>query len=161
MRNNILIVNADSNVNTYLKELFCNCEGFEVVTANTGREAIDMLNTDQNFDLVLSGLKLDDITGSLLATKIKQQCPEMPVVILTNYEGEEIRSLVKASGAVYLHSPEMFGNPEYLCETVSDLINEKIPKVQEKGTVVYSKNYLSKFLPKQKIQFPDYLMSTR
>ena len=43
--------------------------GFEVVQAEDGRTALEILNTDQSFDLILCDVQLPEIRGFTLKCK--------------------------------------------------------------------------------------------
>lgn len=57
-------------------------EGFTVVTAGSGPEALRVLNRE-NFDLTISDLRMDDMDGMTLFVEIQKLKPGMPVIILT------------------------------------------------------------------------------
>lgn len=57
-------------------------EGFTVVTAASGPEALRVLNRE-NFDLTISDLRMDEMDGMALFVEIQKLKPGMPVIILT------------------------------------------------------------------------------
>ncbi|CAO96056.1 two-component system response regulator GlrR [Erwinia tasmaniensis] len=57
-------------------------EGFTVVTAGSGPEALRVLNRE-NFDLTISDLRMDEMDGMTLFVEIQKLKPGMPVIILT------------------------------------------------------------------------------
>ncbi|MDN5680594.1 MAG: two-component system response regulator GlrR [Ewingella sp.] len=57
-------------------------EGFRVTTAESGAEALRLLNRER-FDLVISDLRMDEMDGMALFAQIQQHQPGMPVIILT------------------------------------------------------------------------------
>lgn len=57
-------------------------EGFSVLTAASGPEALKMLLREK-VDLVISDLRMDEMDGMALFSEIQQQQPGMPVIILT------------------------------------------------------------------------------
>lgn len=57
-------------------------EGFSVTTAESGQEALRLLTKDQ-FDLVISDLRMDEMDGMALFSEIQRYHPGMPVIILT------------------------------------------------------------------------------
>jgi len=57
-------------------------EGFKVVTAENGVDALKILAKDK-IDLVISDLLMDEMDGMALFVEIQKQQPGMPVIILT------------------------------------------------------------------------------
>ncbi|KHS94953.1 response regulator GlrR [Pectobacterium brasiliense] len=57
-------------------------EGFSVMTAESGQEALRLL-TRETFDLVISDLRMDEMDGMALFAEIQRYQPGMPVIILT------------------------------------------------------------------------------
>ena len=57
-------------------------EGYSVVTAESGPEALRVLGREK-VDLVISDLRMDEMDGLQLFTEIQKQQPGMPVIILT------------------------------------------------------------------------------
>jgi len=59
-------------------------EGFEVLTANSGREALEIQKTS-DVDLVLTDMKMPSMDGIQLLEKIKAKDPDLPVIMMTAY----------------------------------------------------------------------------
>jgi len=77
----VLIVDDEKNypliLSAVLKE-----ESFETFTANSGREALDILK-DADVDLVLTDMKMPSMDGIELLENIKAQDPDLPVIMMT------------------------------------------------------------------------------
>jgi two-component system NtrC family response regulator len=77
----ILIVDDEKNYPLILSAILEE-EGFETFTANSGREALDILsNTD--IDLVLTDMKMPSMDGIELLEKIKAKDQDLPVIMMT------------------------------------------------------------------------------
>ncbi len=77
----ILIVDDEKNYPLILSAILEE-EGFETFTANSGREALDILsNTD--IDLVLTDMKMPSMDGIELLEKIKAKDHDLPVIMMT------------------------------------------------------------------------------
>jgi two-component system NtrC family response regulator len=77
----ILIVDDEKNYLTILTAILEE-EGFEVLTALSGQEALDIRKTS-DVDLVLTDMKMPVMDGIELLEHIKAIDPELPVVMMT------------------------------------------------------------------------------
>jgi len=68
--------------------------GYQVSAAASGEEALDML-TEQNFDVVLTDIRMPGLTGVELLAKIKEKAPDSIVILMTGYAslGTAVESL--------------------------------------------------------------------
>ncbi len=63
--------------------------GYNVLTAETGDDAIELIMTGQSVDMVLTdGVMPGTAQGWDLARFVKRRRPEMPVVLMSGYIGE-------------------------------------------------------------------------
>ena len=69
--------------------MFLKAKGYDVVTANNGRDAIDAL-AHEPFDLVLLDENMPGISGLETLTLINQQFPQLPVIMITKSEEENL-----------------------------------------------------------------------
>ena len=69
--------------------MFLKAKGYDVVTANNGRDAIDAL-AHVSFDLVLLDENMPGISGLETLTLINQQFPQLPVIMITKSEEENL-----------------------------------------------------------------------
>jgi len=77
----ILIVDDELNMRLVLSAMLKK-EGFEISSASNGREALQILQTN-NIDVVITDLKMPDIDGMELLTVISDRYPEIPVIMIT------------------------------------------------------------------------------
>ncbi len=78
---NLLLVDDDPGLLKLLGMRLIS-EGFHIVTAESGQEALKLL-LKEKIDLVISDLRMDEMDGMALFTEIQRQQPGMPVIILT------------------------------------------------------------------------------
>ncbi|CPR17849.1 two-component system response regulator GlrR [Brenneria goodwinii] len=78
---NLLLVDDDPSL-LKLLGMRLTSEGFSVMTAESGQEALRLLTKEQ-FDLVISDLRMDEMDGMALFSEIQRYQPGMPVIILT------------------------------------------------------------------------------
>jgi CheY-like chemotaxis protein len=56
--------------------------------ASSGREALDILSQDQQFDLILSDMQMPEMDGVILAQQVKAQYAHMPITLLSSIGDE-------------------------------------------------------------------------
>ncbi|HCD1177881.1 TPA: two-component system response regulator GlrR [Proteus mirabilis] len=78
---NLLLVDDDPGL-LKLLGMRLTSEGFHIVTAESGQEALKLL-LKEKIDLVISDLRMDEMDGMALFAEIQRQQPGMPVIILT------------------------------------------------------------------------------
>lgn len=81
MNKNILVVEDDEGIQTYLKELLLD-NGYAVETANDGVEALNKLKRTPP-ELVILDLGLPNLSGESVVSEVRKKYPELPVIILT------------------------------------------------------------------------------
>jgi DNA-binding NtrC family response regulator len=100
----ILVVDDESSVTGAL-ELILGDRGHQVRTASAVGEALELLE-DRPFDLVLTDLRLADSTGIELLTRIKQDKPEIEVILMTAHGSLEVTiEAIKRGAYYYLEKP--------------------------------------------------------
>jgi two-component system, OmpR family, phosphate regulon response regulator PhoB len=94
MNGSILIVDDEQDLVSTL-EYNLRREGFQTQVAYTGRDALNLLGTAANFDLVILDLMLPDISGNEVCRQMRSQpnTRDVPVMMLTA-RGEEVDRVV-------------------------------------------------------------------
>jgi CheY-like chemotaxis protein len=95
----ILVVEDYSDTREMLK-LLLEGSGFEVLTAETGSEALAAA-ANNHIDLVLTDFSLPDIAGPTLLRRFRQlnaHLRHVPTVVLTAFNGYEFRDLAAEAG---------------------------------------------------------------
>lgn len=109
MKGAILVVDDERSIRIGLKGLLSK-EGCEVSVAENGSEALRLL-ASQEYDLVLTDLRMAGIDGLNLLKTIKEQYPDTLVIMMTAYGSEKIAvEAMKAGARDYLVKP--FDNDE-------------------------------------------------
>jgi len=80
----ILVVDDEPEIAETLQDLLV-FAGFDVETAENGKQAIDLLTTARHFDLVITDMKMPKMNGLELLRLSHQLRKHLPVVILTGY----------------------------------------------------------------------------
>jgi CheY-like chemotaxis protein len=110
----ILCVDDEETPRT-LRKLILQKQGYQVVTAASGAEALELLNRTK-IDLVLSDQMMPGMTGTELTKSVKAMRPAMPVILISGVN--EIPE--DASYADRFISK--VGGPELLFKTVIDVL---------------------------------------
>jgi DNA-binding NtrC family response regulator len=78
----ILIVDKDAQIRKLLQTIL-DYAGYEVLTAPDPQVAIEMCNSSEGFDVVLSGVSLPGMDGHDLARWIAAHCPNSRVILMS------------------------------------------------------------------------------
>ena len=80
----VLLVDDDALVSMGAADMLMDL-GHSVTEASSGMQALQILEADPQFDLVVTDYAMPGMTGLDLAAKIKQLRPHMPIIIATGY----------------------------------------------------------------------------
>ncbi len=114
MRPNVLIVDDDQAfLRLIQKDLEGFSETFNVLTADSGNSALDLLKKTY-VSFVVSDLRMPGMDGFELLSGILKKFPDIPVYMMTSYDKPKTKDVVIKSGATgYLKKPftaiELFG----------------------------------------------------
>jgi DNA-binding response OmpR family regulator len=94
----ILVVDDEKNIlKLYEEEL--GEEGYTVVTANSGKEALEVFDRE-NPDIVTLDILMPDMDGIQVLRQIKEKKPQTPVIMLTAYDYRDDFSVWVSDGYV-------------------------------------------------------------
>ncbi|GMT46671.1 MAG: response regulator [Nitrospirae bacterium] len=80
----ILIVDDDPSIRMLYKEELED-EGYDVVTASSGEEALRLFE-EENPDLVTLDILMPDMDGIQVLRKMKEKKPRLPIIMSTAYD---------------------------------------------------------------------------
>jgi DNA-binding NtrC family response regulator len=83
----ILVVDDEQSMTQFLG-IVLRKEGYDVATINNGRDALEKVKND-NFDVVITDIKMPGMDGIQLLQGIKKHDPGIPVVIMTAYASQQ------------------------------------------------------------------------
>jgi CheY-like chemotaxis protein len=117
--------------------LFLKNKGYEVITAQSGIEALDELSK-QNFDIVFLDEQMPGIDGLETLNRIKNLYPGIPVVMITKSEEENImEEAIGQQITDYIIKPV---NPNQILLTLKKILNKK-ELVSEKTNMSYQQEF--------------------
>ncbi len=100
----ILVVDDELLIRDLLYDFFCS-QGWNISVTESGEKALSMLNTNE-YDLVLTDLKMPVMDGLSLAAEVRSIRPDLPVVVMTGYPSvESAVEALRAKVADYITKP--------------------------------------------------------
>ncbi len=101
MKPKVLVVDDESETLTLLDYVLCG-EGFEVLTATNGAEALAKANESRP-DVVLLDIQLPDMDGFTVCERFRSQAATagLPVILLSNHSGFSVRARGAEVGCHY------------------------------------------------------------
>ena len=135
---NINILWADDEIDLLKPHiLFLQEKGFNVETANNGDAAIELVNS-QNFDIIFLDENMPGLTGLETLNEIKNISPDIPVIMITKSEAENLMDAAIGSKiSDYLIKPV---NPNQILLTIKKNIDHK-RLITEKTTSTYQSEF--------------------
>ncbi len=114
----MLVVDDEESIRDLLR-LVLTGEGYSVVTANGGEEAIEYLEA-QRFDLLITDLVMPTVNGVEVLRAARRIDPNYPVIVITGYPSvETVTELVRLGAGDYLTKPF---NVDAVVATVAKLL---------------------------------------
>lgn len=102
----ILIVDDEETLTwSMAKSLSKDMDKYQVLVANSGREALEILRTTK-IDLVISDIRMPDINGLDLLVRIRKEHPKTKVIIMTAYGSSDVQKEASRRGSLfYIEKP--------------------------------------------------------
>ncbi len=102
----ILLVEDENRVRT-LCQLVLKSQGYRVLSASSGREALDLLsNLKGSIDLLVTDVVMPGMSGRELASAVQDRYPDVRVLFMSGYTDDEIvRHGVQEDQAEFLQKP--------------------------------------------------------
>lgn len=138
MTKTLSILWADDEIDLLMPHiLLLQGKGFEVITANNGEDAIQWVN-EREFDLIFLDENMPGLTGLQVLNRIKTIRPNIPVVMITKSEEEDIMDeAIGSKIADYLIKPV---NPKQVLLTIKKFVDTK-RLISEKTTSTYQTEF--------------------
>jgi CheY-like chemotaxis protein len=124
----VLVAEDDNLIRTIFVEIVKG-EGFDVVEADDGQRAFDLV-TSRKIDMIISDMKMPVMSGFDLLVAVKKTHPEIPVTVITGFNGEYREDDALAAGAdAYITKP-------FKVADVAETLRRMYQKVQQQAAVV-------------------------
>ncbi len=69
-------------------------KGYDVIEANSAENALEILSSDKDFDLLLTDMVLPALSGAQLTNRVKEMLPDIAVILASGYSEEIARQEV-------------------------------------------------------------------
>src|SRR5438477_5426731 len=106
-------------------------EGFEVVPAASGEEALSVLDTDENIDLVILDVMLPGSSGIDTLRAVRISNPNLPVVVITAFSSIDGAIEAMKHGAFH-YIPKPFKNEEVILTVNKALEQRRLSRENER-----------------------------
>lgn len=116
----ILVIDDDRDI-CFLMNKFLTKHGYETHESYTAKKALELLEENTDFDLVLCDYRLEGVDGKTMLLKIKEKYPSLPVIIITGYNDLKTAVDVMKLGAYDYVTKPLF--PEEILNTIQSALN--------------------------------------
>ena len=100
----ILVVDDDAKITNSLKNFFATL-GYDMLTAFNGNEAVNIIDSIKNLDLILLDIKMPGVDGITILKKVRKEKPKTKVIIMTAFDEESMGNVEKIGIDGFLSKP--------------------------------------------------------
>lgn len=100
----ILVVDDEADICDLMSDRL-GLEGFETCTAGSGNEAVTVLKSRQDIDLIITDVRMPDGDGLLVLEESTKLNPNLPVVIITGFSDFPEDELRKRGATAVISKP--------------------------------------------------------
>ena len=111
----VILCVDDEPIPLNLRKLVLEKQGYRVIVAGSGAEALETLG-QQRVDLVLTDLLMPGVSGTELARRAKERAPDLPVVLFSG-----VNEVPEDARYADLFLSKMEG-PAAMCEKIGQLL---------------------------------------
>jgi CheY-like chemotaxis protein len=116
----ILCVDDEKNPLT-LRKMVLERAGYEVLTASSAEEAMQLLAQGNHVDVVVSDYLMPGVVGTELAKRIKKSYPELPFVLLSG-----VNDIPDDASCADLFISKVEG-PSVMCTKIAAILASQLP----------------------------------
>ncbi|MBQ8465163.1 MAG: response regulator [Alphaproteobacteria bacterium] len=118
----ILFVEDEDSVRTFALRALKK-KGYDVIGCNSAENALEKLETDKNFNLLITDMVMPGMSGAELAGIAHEQIPDIKIILASGYSEELARKeLPDANKFAFMAKPFSLGD---LTKKVFDVLNEQ------------------------------------
>lgn len=122
----ILYVDDDKATVESFRRLFGDSESYEILTAFSEAEALQILDEQKTVGLVVADYRLPGMTGVEFLTRVGEQCPDTSRVVLANYV--DVEPVIKAieEGRIYKFVAKPWNPEDLKCTLLTVLQHQQL-----------------------------------
>lgn len=80
-------------------------QGYTVITAENGEVALELLETVDRPDLLVSDVVMPLMDGPTMARHVRQKYPDLPILFMSGYAEEQLRKSIDLDNVAFLPKP--------------------------------------------------------
>jgi two-component system cell cycle sensor histidine kinase/response regulator CckA len=92
-RPRVLIVDDEQAILNFVRRVL-ETEGYDVITAQSGTQAIELASAGEGFDVLVTDLVMPHMSGDELARRLRGAAPDLKVLYLTGFSDQLFREKV-------------------------------------------------------------------
>ncbi len=152
----LLVDDEETLIWSMSKNLSLN-KGYKVLSANSGEEALEILQKIGEVDLIVSDIKMQGKDGLQLLSEVKAKYPKTGFIIMTAYGSSQKRQEALEKGAIrYLEKPFMMDRVKGLIHEVLQQMDQLFQPLDEKlKEAVRNNQVLQELLLAKSNQLPE------
>lgn len=100
----VLLVEDEPMVRTVAERALTR-QGYTVLTAENGEEALDIVNRGEPIDLLISDVVMPVMDGPTMVREARKTRPELPILFMSGYAEEQLRRSIDIDNVAFLPKP--------------------------------------------------------
>jgi CheY-like chemotaxis protein len=116
---NVVLCVDDEAVGLSVRKMFLESRGYRVFTAENGPDAL-VLFSSEDLDLVILDYLMPGMNGDVVAQRMKDLRPDLPIIMLSAYVDLPSETLSRVDKSVTKGEP-----PTVLLEAIKDLLGDR------------------------------------
>ncbi len=117
----ILVVEDEDMVRAVAERALAK-QGYTVLTAENGEVALELLETIEKPDLLVSDVVMPLMDGPTMARHIRKKWPDLPILFMSGYAEEQLRKSIDLDNVAFLPKPF---SVQQLAEAARDVLAAK------------------------------------
>jgi two-component system, response regulator YesN len=134
MPETILLVDDEQE---FREELKCTLDGYNVVEADNGQEALKILNKPNEIDLAILDVRMPGLSGTEVLKIVKKRAPGLKIIILTAFSSKDVAvESLRGQADEYLEKPV---NIDKLKEVIEKLLESSKSEIELNSSEIEQK----------------------